>query len=327
MTQENKISTDINQAAGKVGGMNFTKVIPFIQVRWQAIAVSIIIIVIGLAAFVIKGGFKIGLDFQGGARVQVKINNEKLTIQDMRRLMAESGFQASVNTIGAEEEQIYQVTTAITTSNASEQISANLAYIRGKLETGGKSNIVELRGSELVQPKEGQAFAIRSFVLLAIVSVLIMLYVALRFDFAYAMGGIIALFHDMLIMMVFALLFEVPLDITIIAALLTILGFSINDTIVIFDRIRELFGLNKEEEFGLVINRAVTQTLSRTFITSLTTFFVALAIWLWSGEVLKNFGFILCVGIISGTYSSVFIAAATTYMIRKSGEKKPKKAS
>jgi len=124
-----------------------------------------------------------------------------------------------------------------------------------------------------------------------------------------------------LIMLSFCLFFNIPIDITIIAAILTILGYSINDTIVVFDRIRELYLLNKEENLEFIIDKSITQTLSRTIITSLTTFFVSLSIWLFGGIVLRNFAMLLSIGIISGTYSSIFIAAPIMYIIKNAMKK------
>jgi preprotein translocase subunit SecF len=117
-------------------------------------------------------------------------------------------------------------------------------------------------------------------------------------------------------MLAFALFFRIPIDITIIAAILTILGYSINDTIVVFDRIRERKAYHKEEDFVLVIDRSVTEVLERSIITALTTLFAAVALYIWGGEVLRNFSILLIVGLVSGTYSSVMIAAPVTAGVR-----------
>jgi len=176
-------------------------------------------------------------------------------------------------------------------------------------------------GKGTVSPKIGSELSGKA--VMAIISALglILLYISIRFEFRFALGAIAALAHDVLITLgVFSLLgFEISLP--IIAAFLTIVGYSLNDTIVIFDRIRENVKINKREAYHTVVNQSINNSLSRTIITSLTTFFVVLVLWLFGGEVIHNFAFAMIIGVIVGTYSSIYVASPIVVHLHETASK------
>jgi len=298
------------------------KFFPFLEIRWFAFAFSLLIIGTGIASFLLKGGFNLGIDFKGGVKVDVNINAPDINIKKVRQIFIENKMNAEISTVGKPEERNFMISLPVSSSATTE-----IDNLKSFLEKQFGTDKVLIRGSEVVEPKIGKAFASRSFQLLTIVAVLILVYVMFRFDFYYGAGAVLALLHDTLVMLSFTALLDIPVDITVIAAIMTILGYSINDTIVVFDRIREIASTNKDEDLLLIMNRSITQTLSRTIITSLTTFLVVLALFIWGGPVLHNFALELMIGIFFGTYSSIFIASPITYMLRRIFDKKLRKAT
>jgi len=294
----------------------------FLEIRWFAFAFSLLIIGTGIAFFLLKGGFNLGIDFKGGVKVDVNINAPDINIKKVRQIFIENKMNAEISTVGKPEERNFMISLPVSSSATTE-----IDNLKSFLEKQFGADKILIRGSEVVEPKIGKAFASRSFQLLTIVAVLILVYVMFRFDFYYGAGAVLALLHDTLVMLSFTALLDIPVDITVIAAIMTILGYSVNDTIVVFDRIREIASTNKDEDLLLIMNRSITQTLSRTIITSLTTFLVVLALFIWGGPVLHNFALELMIGIFFGTYSSIFIASPITYMLRRIFDKKLRKAT
>lgn len=281
------------------------------RLGWMSISFSLLLIIAGAVKYFMQGGFKLGIDFIGGTRVEAHINKD-IKIDDLRQLFSASHMDAEVTTVGTGTNMNF----LITLSGHQTSDKDTVLVITETLEKEfGQENVV-IRGSELIGSRMGNTFAARSMQLMLIVTAMILVYVAVRFDFFYGAGAIMALFHDILIMLVAVVFFDIRLDVTILAAILTILGYSINDTIVVFDRVRENHKINPDEDFRYTMNKSITQTFSRTLITSFTTLIVAVAIWLLGGRVLKDFGLSLVVGIISGTYSSIFIASPITFYLK-----------
>jgi preprotein translocase subunit SecF len=303
----------------RIFGINIQTVIPFISYRWFTLfGISAIVIISGFTMYFMKGGFPLGIDFKGGIKVDVRVNNPDVNIKDVRKIFTDAKMEADVNTVGNASDRQYMITLPIISSqNANDEVQMVTTSLGSKY---GSDNII-VKSSEKVDARIGQDFGMKAFYLILISAGLILVYVIFRFDLFYGAGAIGALFHDVLFMLSCTLLLNIPIDLTIVAAILTIIGYSTNDTIVVFDRIRELHALNKDGDYEAIIDRSITQTLSRTIITSLTVFLVVLAIFLWGGVVMKNFALLLLIGVIDGTYSSIFIAAPITYMLRKSMDK------
>jgi len=172
-------------------------------------------------------------------------------------------------------------------------------------------NALTLRSVESVGPKIGQELRSAAFWAIAVSLALLLLYISIRFEFIFAVGAVVALFHDVLITLGFFSLLNLEISLAVIAAFLTLVGYSLNDTIVVFDRIRENTKLHRRENLDIkrIINLSINQTISRTILTSLTTFIVVVVLYIFGGEVIHNFAFCMVLGIIVGTYSSVYIAA------------------
>ena len=289
--------------------MNERKPIPFMRVAPFAIAISLTIIVLGIIFYALKGGFEVGIDFKGGYRAEVAIG-QSVSVGEVRSVFKNRGIAANVTTVGLVTDNRFVITVPY------EAGSDGIALIRDVLTQVYGQDKVQIMGTTVVEAKVGKSFVYRALNLIWVVSLIVLLYVVIRFDFSYGVGAILAMAHDLFIMLAFAVFMRIPIDITTIAAILTILGYSINDTIVVFDRIREKKQLAKEENFLMVIDQSVTEVLDRSIITSLTTLFSAVALYIWGGEVLRNFSFLLIVGLISGTYSSVMIGSPVTAGVR-----------
>jgi preprotein translocase subunit SecF len=262
---------------------------------------SLIMVSISLVLIFTKG-FNYGLDFAGGTLVQVHYD-QKAPIKKVREAIAkDKNYEgASVTYFGNDNEII------IRTKNSSGSLGKDMGdTMRELLKGTGK---FEVRRVDMVGAKVGSELREKGMMSLFLAILGILIYVSFRFEWRFAIASVIALVHDVTIAMGAVVLFNVEVNLDTLAALLTILGYSLNDTIIVFDRIREGIQSSKETTLDKIINESVTQTLSRTTLTSLTTFFVVLTLFLLGGEIIKGFSFTLLVGIIVGTYSSIFVAS------------------
>lgn len=282
--------------------LRFMKIIPetkidFIGKRRACYAFSAIIIVAGLAIFVMRGNNNYGVDFSGGT-LQQYVFEKPVNIDVVRKSLKEIGFgSASIQQYGDPKEIIVRT---------QQDISKDLSKIfREKLA----DNAFQMLRVETVGPAVGKNLRQNALISLLLGMAGILLYVMVRFNLKYAFAGLIALFHDVIIAVGALALTHRQFDLTIVAALLTIAGFSINDTIVIFDRIRENLRLVKKGSFLEIVNLSVNQTLGRTILTTGVTMLVVIALLFQGGAVLNDFAFCLFVGFISGVYSTVFIAS------------------
>ncbi len=275
--------------------------IDFIKLRWKAITVSAIIILAGILSMIIKGGPEYGVDFLGGTVIQVHFPQPP-NISEVRQVMASIGFgDAEIKTFGAPNEILLRV-------EKQEETTAISAPIMEALRQAFPQNPPEERLVESVGPKIGKELRTAAIWATLISLALILVYVSFRFEFIFAVGAVVALFHDVMVTVgVFSLL-NMEINLTVVAALLTIVGFSLNDTIVVMDRIRENRRIMRDAGIEQLINVSINQTLGRT-ITSLTVFIVVLILLFFGGEVIYNFAFAMTVGVISGVYSTVYIAA------------------
>lgn len=272
--------------------------IPFMGVRKIAAAFSIALVLISFISLATKG-LEFGLDFTGGTLVEVAYDAAP-DLEEVRAVLSENGYQdVVVQTFGANTDIVVRLANVFTPTLGDEVLSV--------LRQGEQS--VELMRSEFVGAQVGEELREQGGLGLLLALAIVMLYVAIRFQFKFSIASVIALAHDVIITLgVFSLL-GLEFDLTVLAALLAVIGYSLNDTIVVCDRIRENFRIMRDVEPMELINESINQTLGRTLITSLTTLFTLLVLFFYGGEAINSFAFALLVGVVIGTYSSIFVAA------------------
>jgi len=285
----------------------------FIKWRWHAIGLSAIIIIAGLA-YGIQKGIPLGIDFSGGTILVVKFDQPVSDDQVRQALVASIAGDQVIQTYGdaSANQKLIRLPQLVQEETAALDTNA-----RAVVEALTKANVgkFEVLSQELVGPVVGADLQRRG-IYATLASILgITIYIGLRFRFAFAIGAIAATLHDVLVTLAFLFFFGYDLSLNVVAAILTITGYSVNDTIVIFDRVRENMRTKRRDSLEKVVNESVNQTLSRTIITAGTTFLAVLALYLFGGEVLEGFAFTMLVGIISGTYSTIFIAAAIAIIL------------
>ena len=284
----------------------------FIQWRWHAIAFSALIIIAGLVSIATKG-MPLGIDFSGGTIVVLKFQQP----------VAEDGLRTALDAVPGEKvvqqygepganEWLVRLPEQAAEGGTSLEQGA-----RAVLDAVTKANIgqFEVISQEIVGPVIGADLQ-RKGIYATLASIVgITIYIGIRFRFAFAIGAIAATLHDVLVTLAVLTFFGYDLSLNIVAAILTITGYSVNDTIVIFDRVRENLRSKRRDSLETVVNQSVNETLGRTVITAGTTFLAVLSLYLFGGEVLEGFAFTMLVGIVSGTYSTVFIAAAIAILL------------
>jgi preprotein translocase subunit SecF len=279
----------------------------FIGNRKTAYAISLTVLLIGIASMIIKG-FNFGIDFKGGNEVLVRFD-KPVPINDIRAALAQVGVQGQAKTYGKETDIL------ITT-----EFKGELSDLQNKLENGfAKSftgNTVTIERIDSVGPSIADDLRTSAIYAIFGALVIILVYVGIRFEFKFATAGVVAIFHDVLTVAgLFSLLGGVfnwmPLEVdqTTIAAFLTILGYSITDTVVVYDRIREQLKLRRNENYEKIFNDSINQTMSRTIITSLTLLLTVIILFIFAGPTVRGFAFAMLMGVIVGTYSSIFVAA------------------
>ncbi|MCH8313465.1 MAG: protein translocase subunit SecF [Nitrospinae bacterium] len=268
-----------------------------------AMIFSGILILAGLASVGIQGGLKFGIDFSGGTLVQLQFKTAP-DIDDIRDGLKSIGFgESTIQEFGSENDILIRV-------QRSEEKLEEVGH-QVKESLGGKFNLedISVERVEMVGPKVGRDLREKAMLSILYAIIGIVAYISWRFEFQYAIAAIIALIHDVLVTMGAFSIADKEFTLVIVAAFLTIIGYSLNDTIVIFDRIRENLRRRGKTPFVELINLSINQTLSRTILTSGTTLLVVLALFFFGGAIIHDFSFALLVGIIIGTYSSIFIAS------------------
>jgi len=279
--------------------------IDFLEKSAIAKFLSMALIIAGLASLAMKGGPALSIDFTGGTIAQLQFD-KAVDVSELRTKLAENGFENSeIITFGSPNEVLIKT-----------QFSGANSELESNLRTAIKSEF-QVRRVESVGPKIGKELQSDALSAILLSLLMILIYISFRFDRFYAYGSVVALIHDVLITMgVFSLL-SIEIDLTIVAAFLTIVGYSLNDTIVVFDRIRENVIKHARESLDTIVNISLNSTFGRTIVTSLTTFVVVLSLFLFGGEVIKNFAFALIVGIFVGTYSSIYVASPVMMYFEK----------
>lgn len=283
----------------------------FVKYRWHALILSWAIIIAGLVAIQMYG-LPEGVEFQGGTSVILKFDQVP-SIDQVRgaldRNFPGGGQNVVVQTYGDPGQRQIMVRVPHTGQESGTDLSRTSEEVQQAIARGnlGKFTVI---GTEIVGPVVGQELKSKGTWAFGLSLFFILLYLWFRFELSFAVGATVATLHDILITMAFLVFFRYDLSLNIIAALLTMTGYSTNDTIVIFDRVRENLRGMRRDNIKDIVNTAVNQTLNRTIITGGTALLSVIALYLFGGEVLRGFAFTMIVGILTGTYSSVFIAAA-----------------
>ncbi|MGB0453464.1 MAG: protein translocase subunit SecF [Bacteriovoracaceae bacterium] len=270
--------------------------------------VSIILVLASL--FLILTNMQYGVDFRGGAEVQVKFS-ETVGLNDIRKSLSEAGYKAVVQTIGeaSDNEALIKV-------QASENELNKVAdEVGASLKTNFAAKNPEIRKIDIVGPKAGAQLRLSGFQAMFYALIAIMIYIGLRFDFKYSPGAIVALFHDVTIILGVYSLAGIEFTLQTVAALLAVIGYSVNDTVIVYDRVREHEQKYAGRDLKEHIDNAVNETLSRTILTSSTTLFVSAAMFFFGGAALHDFFTAITLGVIIGTYSSIFVAAPVTLIL------------
>jgi preprotein translocase SecF subunit len=292
--------------------------IPFVKIRYYAYAFSVLLLIVGIAGIVFKG-LNWSIDFTSGVAMELNLapvasTTPILKIEDLRKVLKDNGFKdAEIQKIGASAESHFliknKITDKVNDKNTREQILGIIVqnfplYIQGKnIE---KDVIVQ---SDEVGPKVGKELRSQAMFAVLLSMLLMIIYIWIRFELTFGVAGILAIFHDVLcIIGIFAITGK-EITIQIVAALLTLVGYSINDTIVVYDRIREDLRIYRKDPYETVFNNAINKTLTRTTITAGTTLLTALALYFFGGPVIHDFAFAMLLGLFLGTYSSIFVAS------------------
>ncbi|MBS1552784.1 MAG: protein translocase subunit SecF [Bacteroidetes bacterium] len=271
---------------------------------------STVVIIIGFIVLFTTRSIPLGIDFSGGTELQIRFEKD-VNIADLREAMDNAGFSGmELKTMGTERDVLFRTPMQEEGQLVSDKIQQG---IRAKIA----DNNFEVQRIDKVGPKIGAELRRNALFAVIFSLIAILIYLAFRFQFVFAVGAVVALFHDVLVTIAVIAIFDaifpnlrLEFNQSMLAAFLTLVGFSSNDTVIVFDRIRENIKLFKNEDILHVMNRSINATLSRTIITSGTVFLTVLVLFIFGGEVNRSFAFTFAVGIITGTYSSIFVASA-----------------
>lgn len=272
--------------------------------------ISLILVIISLGYLLVRG-VNYGIDFKGGTEIQVKFA-QPVDIQQMRKSVEDLKIgEVGVQSFGAESEFIirFQGQTGKTDKETNEMLNQDIEKIKGLFTGVFAAQQPEIRRIDSVGPQVGAELKKNGFLAVFYSLLVILIYVGLRFDYKYSPGAVICLAHDVVVTLALYVFVGKEVNVPILAAMLTLIGFSLNDTIVVFDRIRETEGYHKAKGMAYVINKAINDTVSRTIITSGTTFVSSLALLIFADGVVADIAFALTFGILLGTYSSIYVAA------------------
>lgn len=287
----------------------------FMGVRKTAFMISGVLILASIVSLILHGGPRYGIDFRGGTLLEYRFEDKanpgteiSVPIDEVRNIFTREGYpNAEVKYYGSTQDVAVQVDIGDVTQEIDEQLSGFVSQIQEALPQFS----VEERRRESVGPKVGQELVLSALGAIFFSMLLILIYIMFRFEFRFGVGAVSALFHDIIITLGFFSLMDIEITTPVIAALLTIIGYSLNDTIVVFDRIRENLKSFKRKvsNYAGLVNDSINETLSRTIVTSGTTLIVVVVLYLFGGEVIKDFAEALICGIVVGTYSSIFVAS------------------
>lgn len=268
---------------------------------WYALSLIVLLVCVGS---IFAQGFNYGIDFQGGSLLQLKFEKTDLTVEQLREGLEEFGLEKS-------QIQLSDDSFIIKTAELSQEE-------QGKVLKGLESKLgkLELLRNEKVGPVIGKELRTKALLALLVAWILQILYISFRFEFRFGLAAVLVLLHDVIVTAGFFSIMQYEIDVTFVAAILTIIGYSINDTIVIFDRIRENLKFKHKEELAALTNKSIRQSIVRSLSTSVAVLFVLVALIVLGGETTKYFSIAMLVGVLAGTYSSIFIASSLWYDFR-----------
>ena len=270
-----------------------------------AVILCLLVILAGVLSLILKGGPSYGVDFSGGTLVQIRFSGP-VSAAAIKGYLADLKLDSlTVQQFGDGANEFL-----VRARQTDDEMSHFTQKIEQALKNGSDDSGLEVLRSEMVGPQVGKDLRTKGLRCRGAAMIGTLIYISWRFEYRYGVAAMVALAHDVLVTLGFLSLFDIEIDLTIVAALLTIIGYSLNDTIVIFDRIREKLDRNLDETFPETVNRSINETLSRTILTSGTTLLVVASLFIFGGNVIHGFAFSMLVGIIAGTYSTVFVASA-----------------
>ena len=282
--------------------------INFMGQRKIALIFSSILIVASIVSLSTRG-LNFGLDFTGGTLIEVGYPSAPNT-NDVRENLANAGFDSIVQTFGAATDIVVRIPPGDDEESNAELSTRVLAAL-----SQGVEGEIEMRRVEFVGPQVGDELANQGILAVIYAMVGVFLYVMFRFQWRFSVGAVAALMHDIIISMGIISFVYIEFDLTVVAAILAVVGYSLNDTIVLFDRIRENFPRYRKREPVDVVNTSINETLSRTLMTSTTTLMVLIALFIFGGEIIHGFAFTLIIGVVVGTYSSIYVASTALLML------------
>ncbi len=289
--------------------------IDFMSQSRLGLMISSVLIIAGLLSIIFQGGLRLSIDFNGGSLVAVQFS-EDIDINSIRETLSDVTVEGQTFDFSKNEIKHY---------GSLSSVSLRIPAMEDQPKNFNQSIVDFLYASypdqvpaekadflltiETVGPKIGAELSNKAYLSILTALIFILIYISIRFEFKFAIGAIAALAHDVFITLGIFSIMDYEISLPVIAAFLTIVGYSLNDTIVIFDRIRENVKSMRGTDYATIINDSINASLSRTIITSLTTFVVVFVLWVWGGEVIHNFAFAMLIGVIVGTYSSIYVAS------------------
>ncbi len=293
--------------------------IDFVGKRKIALIVSVALILVGLVSLLFNGGPDYGIDFAGGTLVQVQFSQPTDATTIKKSLDGLDLGSPVVQSFGDNQNEYL-----IRVEQTSDELKGLSIQIQNALWQTYEKGDVDIRRVEMVGPQVGKDLRNKGIKALFYAMLGLLVYISWRFEFRFAVGAVIALVHDVLITLGAFSLFGKEINLPIIAAFLAIIGYSLNDTIIVYDRIRENTGKHNKKSFSFIVNRSINETLSRTLLTSGTTLLVVLALFILGGGVIHNFAFAMLIGVLVGTYSSIFVASPVLIFWQQKMEKRSK---
>lgn len=292
------------------------RIYDFVGKMPTAVKLSALLVVISLGSLIYHGGPNWGVEFTGGTEVQIKFPQGPQT-SEIRRSLAMSGFEPeTVQQFGLASDKEYLISLSPKVVSF-DQIQSFKDSLNEVVKNTPQFKGAQIQRIDYIGPKIGKELVQKAVFSILFACVGILIYLVFRFETGFAVGAVVALFHDTIITLGAISLTNKEFTLAIVAALLTVIGYSVNDTIVIFDRIRENIAKSLSKSFGDLVNEGITQTLSRTILTGITVFIVLIPLFFLGGSVIHDFAFTLIVGVIVGTYSSIFVASSFVVYWRK----------